>query len=42
LYNLENDLAEHHDLSAAKPEKFSEMLEEWDKYAKESRITFPE
>ncbi len=42
LYNLENDLAENYDLSDTHPEKFSEMLTEWDKYVKESRITFPE
>ncbi len=42
LFNLTNDLAENYDLSETNSEKYAEMLEEWDKYVEESRITFPE
>ena len=42
LYNLENDLAELHDLSQKEPEKYDEMLHEWRAFAKNVKAQFPE
>lgn len=41
LYNLENDLAELHDVKATAPEKYAELLGEWEKYATEVRVQNP-
>lgn len=38
LFDLSKDLAEQHDLKNAEPEKFQEMLQEWEKYKEESRV----
>ena len=42
LYNLEDDLAEIHDLSQKEPEKYDEMLNEWRVFAKNVKIQLPE
>ena len=34
LYDLSNDMAETHDLSKSNPEKFEEMLNEWELFIK--------
>ena len=41
LYNLENDLAEIHDLKAEAPEKYAELLVEWEKYSDEVKVQIP-
>lgn len=38
LYNLHEDMGEQHDLRDREPEKYAELLAEWDKYAKEIRL----
>lgn len=35
LYNLSQDLAEIHDLKEAEPEKYGELIGEWEKFSKE-------
>jgi arylsulfatase A-like enzyme len=34
LYDLSNDMAESHDLSKSNPSKYSDMLREWELFAK--------
>jgi arylsulfatase len=41
LYNLETDLSEQQDLKEAKPEKYQELLLEWDKFSKQVGIVSP-
>lgn len=41
LYNISNDLGEQHDLKDSLPEKFQEMLTEWERYSKEVGVVFP-
>ena len=41
LYNLEKDLAELHDLKAAEPEKYKELMEEWYAFSTEIAIQIP-
>lgn len=41
LYNLETDLSEQQNLKEAKPEKYQELLLEWDKFSKQVGIVFP-
>lgn len=41
LYNLENDLAELHDLSQKETEKYNEMLNEWRTFTKNVKAQFP-
>lgn len=38
LYNIKKDPGETTDLSEQEPEKFSELLEEWDKYTETSQV----
>ncbi len=41
LYDLSNDLAEQHDLKEAFPEKYRELLAEWDRFAAEVGVRTP-
>jgi arylsulfatase A-like enzyme len=41
LYDLSNDLAELNDLREMEPEKYQELLNEWDQFAEEIRVQFP-
>ncbi|MCH6202050.1 arylsulfatase [Aquiflexum sp. LQ15W] len=41
LYNLETDLSEQQDMKEAKPEKYQELLLEWDKFCKQVGIVSP-
>jgi len=41
LYNLKEDILESRDLKSKHPEKFQEMLQEWEKFAEERRIQNP-
>jgi arylsulfatase len=41
LYNLETDLSEQQDLKEAKPEKYQELLLEWDKFSKQVGVVSP-
>ncbi len=41
LYNLSNDLAELTDLKEREPEKYKELLEEWQKFSKEVNVKIP-
>ncbi len=38
LYNLKTDVAESRDLSKEQPDRFNEMLEDWDKYVKDNKL----
>jgi len=42
LYDLSKDIGEQNDLKATMPEKFNEMLIEWNKFAKEIQLPIPE
>ena len=41
LYDLSRDLAEIHDLKESEPEKYKEMIEEWEKFSKELKVQIP-
>jgi len=41
LYNLETDLSEQQNLKDAYPEKYQEMLREWEKFSKQVGIITP-
>jgi arylsulfatase len=41
LYDLSRDMAEQHDLKLTQPDKFQEMLGEWDALKKETRLQIP-
>ena len=41
LYNLMDDLAEQHDLKEQEPEKYQELLKEWEKFSTEVKIQIP-
>lgn len=41
LYDLATDLAEQNNLRETRPEKFEEMMEEWTRFAAETRLQFP-
>lgn len=41
LHNLTDDLSESRDLREVNPEKYVEMLREWDTFAAEIRVQFP-
>jgi hypothetical protein len=41
LYNLENDISEQQDLKDAQPEKYQELLQEWEKFSKQVGIITP-
>tara|TARA_R110000787_G_scaffold86285_12_gene184134 strand:+ start:12628 stop:14337 length:1710 start_codon:yes stop_codon:yes gene_type:complete len=41
LYNLSKDFGEQIDLKKTEPEKFKELLSEWDKFSKEIKIQTP-
>lgn len=41
LYNLQTDLSEQQDLKETKPEKYQELLLEWDKFSKQVGIVTP-
>ena len=41
LYNLQTDLSESTDLKNQYPEKFEELLQEWNKFSEERRIQNP-
>ena len=41
LYNLSNDLAEQHDLKDIEGNKYHELLNEWDKFAREIKVQVP-
>lgn len=41
LYNLSNDLAEQHNLKEEYPEKYEELLAEWDQYTKNMGVIIP-
>ncbi len=41
LYDLSVDLAEQQDLKSAAPEKFTEMIGEWEKLKQETRLQIP-
>ncbi|MCE9612739.1 MAG: arylsulfatase [Lentisphaerae bacterium] len=41
LFNLAQDVAEHHDLAATQPEKVKELVALWDEYAKENNVILP-
>jgi arylsulfatase len=40
LFNLSEDLGEQHDLRDLEPEKYAEMLAEWERYAREVRLPY--
>ncbi len=42
LYNLHRDLAEINDLKKSEPEKYKEMIKEWQKFSNEIKVKFPE
>jgi len=42
LYNLSQDLAENHDLKETEPEKYRELVEEWEKFSKEIKVQIPD
>ena len=42
LFNLEADPSESHDLSQQFPEKYRELLAEWNKYVKENGVILPD
>jgi arylsulfatase len=41
LYDLSRDLAEQQNLKFSEPEKFQEMLGEWETFKRESRLQIP-
>ena len=41
LYKLSNDLAEQHDLKEIESNKYHELLNEWDKFAREIKVQIP-
>jgi arylsulfatase len=41
LYNLADDLAEQHDRKDDAPDKYREMLQEWEKFSKEKKVRIP-
>lgn len=41
LYDLSNDITEQNDLKTKEPEKYKELLSEWDTFSKEIRIQTP-
>lgn len=41
LYKLSNDLAEQHDLKEIESNKYRELLNEWDKFAREIKVQVP-
>ncbi|MEM6806660.1 MAG: arylsulfatase, partial [Bacteroidota bacterium] len=41
LYNLKHDPSEISDLSSENPQKLQELLKDWEKYAKEYKLTLP-
>ncbi len=41
LFNLNNDLGELHDLKLQQPEKFQELVEEWRRFAAETKVQLP-
>ena len=41
LYDLSNDITEQNDLKTKEPEKYKELLNEWDTFSKEIRIQTP-
>ena len=41
LYDLSTDLAEKHNLKDKQPDKYLELLAEWDRFAEEIRVQFP-
>jgi arylsulfatase len=41
LYDLSTDMAEQRDLKSVAPEKFREMLNEWEKLQQETRLKIP-
>lgn len=41
LYDLSGDTGEQHDLKLQAPEKFAELLQAWDAYAREARLQLP-
>ncbi|MFO1468202.1 MAG: arylsulfatase [Steroidobacteraceae bacterium] len=42
LFDLAQDPAEMHDLSAARPEQARELLEVWDRYVKDNHVILPD
>ncbi|MEM7282366.1 MAG: arylsulfatase [Pseudomonadota bacterium] len=42
LYDLDTDLGEANDLAAEQPEKLTEMVELWDRYAEENNVILPD
>jgi arylsulfatase len=41
LFNLSEDIAEQHDLKEQEPEKYHELLKEWEKFSKEVKVQIP-
>ncbi len=41
LYNLNEDIGEQKDLKELEPEKYAEMIAEWEKFSKEIKIQIP-
>jgi len=41
LYNIEQDLAELHDLSKSMPDKYQELITEWRKFKTEMKVLIP-
>jgi arylsulfatase len=41
LYNVSMDLAEQNELQESEPQKYLEMLEEWEKFAEENKVQIP-
>ena len=41
LYNLEDDIGEQEDLKDRSPEKYKEMIAEWEKFSKEIKVQIP-
>lgn len=42
LYDLGSDLAESHDLAAARPDKVAELRAAWDAYARDNHVILPD
>jgi hypothetical protein len=40
LFNLRDDGAEQHDLSAADPARYAQMLQGWERYARETGVVY--
>ncbi|MEO8314537.1 MAG: arylsulfatase [Pseudomonadota bacterium] len=40
LYNIKDDFSEQHDLAAANPDKYAQLQQSWDRYARENGVIY--